>query len=124
VRRDFRKLPNFSVRQLVKVNDERVYSVSDIAQATAKWTAFTKFHETQNLFMLLMGASRFRLIPKRALSAAQIDELRQLLHHNLPIDENDSESRSPTRWGAEKAQACASARTFLGPASHFAPNRR
>jgi hypothetical protein len=84
VRRDFHKHPNFSVPQVVTLNDEGFHSVSDIAQGTAKWTAFTKFHETQNFFMLLMGARLFRVIPKRALSAAQIDELRQLLHRHLP----------------------------------------
>ena len=84
VRRDFRKHPNFSVPQVARLNDEGFYSANDIAQGMAKWTAFTKFHETQNLFMLHMGARLFQVIPKRALSAAQIDEMRQLLHHNLP----------------------------------------
>lgn len=84
VRRDFRRHPNFSVLQVVRLNDEGFYSASDIAEGMAKWTAFTKFHETQNLFMLHMGARLFRVIPKRALSAAQADELRQLLHRNLP----------------------------------------
>lgn len=84
VRRDFRKHPNFSVPQVAKLNDEGVYSTSDIAQGMAKWTAFTKFHETQNLFMLHMGARMFKVIPKRALSVAETDELRQLLHRKLP----------------------------------------
>lgn len=66
VRRDCRRHPNFSVLQVVRLNDEGLYSASDIAEGMAKWTAFTKFHETQDLFMLHMGARLFRIIPNRA----------------------------------------------------------
>lgn len=86
VRRDFRKHPNFSVAQVLKVSDEGLYCTSDIGEGTAKWSAFTKFQETRNLFMLQMGARMFRVIPKRALSTAEIDELRELLRRKLPGD--------------------------------------
>ncbi len=83
IRRDFRKHPNFSVPQVLKVNDDGLYCVSDIAEGSAKWSAFTKFQETRNLFMLQMGARMFRVIPKRALSTPEIDELRELLRRRL-----------------------------------------
>ncbi|MGA8310542.1 MAG: YcxB family protein [Terriglobales bacterium] len=83
VRRDFRKHPNFSVAQVVEVSDEGLHSKSDIAEGTAKWSAFTSFQETRNLFMLQMGARMFRVIPKRALSGVQSDEFRELLRRKL-----------------------------------------
>jgi len=83
VRWDFHKHPNFSVPQVLKVSDDGLYCVSDIAEGSAKWSAFTKFQETRNLFMLQMGARMFRVIPKRALSTSAIDELRELLGRKL-----------------------------------------
>jgi hypothetical protein len=84
VRRDYRKHPNFSVPQVVNINEEGIQTVSDIAEGSAKWSAFTRFRETKNLFMIHMGSRIFRAIPKRALSASQIEELRQLLRSKLP----------------------------------------
>jgi len=83
LRRDYQKNPNFSVSQVVRVNDEGLHTVSDISDGAAKWSAFTRFDETENLFMLRMGARLFRVIPKRALSTAQVDELRELLRSKL-----------------------------------------
>ena len=84
VRRDFRKHPNFSVPQVVNFDDEGLHVISDIAEGTAKWPAFTRFHETPSPFMLHLGARLFRVIPKRALSASQLEELRQLLQRKIP----------------------------------------
>jgi len=84
VRRDFRKHPNFSASQVMVLSDEGIQSTSDTPEEDAKWSSFTKFHETRNLFMLHLGARTFRVIPKRELPGQQLDQLRELLRRHLP----------------------------------------
>jgi hypothetical protein len=83
-RRDFRRHPNFAVAQVVTISEEGLDTKCKIAASGTKWSAYTKFRETRNLFMLYMGARLFRVVPKRALSAPQMDELRELLRKKLP----------------------------------------
>jgi hypothetical protein len=82
-RRDFRRHPNFAVAQVVVISEDGLETKCEIGASDTKWSAYSKFRETRNLFMLYMGARLFRVIPKRALSAAQVDELRALLRNKL-----------------------------------------
>ena len=84
MRRDFRKHPNFSVVQTLVIEEAGLQTISDIAEGSVKRSAFVKFHETSNLFLLYMGSRMFRVIPKRACTCAQVEELRQLLKSKLP----------------------------------------
>ena len=50
-----------------------------------KWSAFTKWRESDALFMLYLSDVTFQLIPKRALATpGQVEEFRRLLEQNVP----------------------------------------
>ena len=83
-RRDFRRHPNFAVAQVVAITEDGLETNSEIGAGDTKWSAYGKFRETKNLFMLYMAARLFRVVPKRALSAPQVDEFRELLRRKLP----------------------------------------
>ena len=50
----------------------------------AKWLAFARVIETQNLFVLYVGEHAFHMVPKRAFAdAAHVDEFRGALHDRI-----------------------------------------
>jgi hypothetical protein len=82
-RRDFRKHPNFAIRQAVRVEENGVSYKSDLGQSETNWNAFAKFRETPNLFMIYSGARLFHVIPKRAFAGPELDGFRRLLQQKL-----------------------------------------
>jgi YcxB-like protein len=92
--RDFRRHPNFSRQQTLRVDEDGLYKRSEVGQSETKWFAYTRFRETQNLFVLYLGERQAEVVPKRALSNAQLDELRQLLRKKIPGNVKTSELRS------------------------------
>jgi YcxB-like protein len=84
IKRDFRKHPNFSRRQVLRVNDDGLHAESEIGQCERKWLAYTQYRETSNLFILYLGARLFEVIPKRAFVLGEGDEFRELLRQKLP----------------------------------------
>jgi YcxB-like protein len=43
------------------------------------WRAFTRFRETERLFLLYFSSSRYSFLPKRVMSSEQAKELREIL---------------------------------------------
>jgi hypothetical protein len=81
---DFRGHPNFSQRQVVHVNDDGLHAESETGQSERKWSAYTQYRETSNLFILYLGSRLFEVIPKRAFAIGEGDEFRELLRRKLP----------------------------------------
>jgi hypothetical protein len=88
VRRDFRGHPNFSRDQTVRIDDDGLHKRSEVGQSETKWSAYTRFGETQNLFLLYLGERSIEAVPKRAFSNEQLEELRQLLRKEVPGNAN------------------------------------
>jgi len=84
IKRDFRKHPDFSRENLLSADQDGLRSSCDVSQFQRSWSAYTKFRETPNLFMLYMGARLFDVIPKRAFVGPQLDEFRELIRQKLP----------------------------------------
>ena len=84
LRRHFRTIPNFVLRQRLIAGEEGLLTTSDAGRNESKWSAYSKFQETPNLFILWMGPGMFEAIPKRALSPPQLDEFRSLVTRHLP----------------------------------------
>jgi hypothetical protein len=84
LRRHFRNLPNFALKQALVPEEEGLHTRSDTGRTENKWSAYTKFQETPNLFILWMGAGMFEAIPKRAFSPPELDGFRKLLVRHLP----------------------------------------
>ena len=94
VRKDFAKHPNFSRHRILHADESGVISSSEIDRSETKWQAFSRFQETENLFVLYLGERLAQAVPKRAFVGAQLDEFRQLLSTKLPGKSNSSDPRS------------------------------
>jgi hypothetical protein len=95
IRRDFRGHPHFSRRQVVQVDEIGLRVESGVERSEMKWAAYERYQETQTLFLLYLGARSVQPIPKRALSADQTEELRELLSSKVPGNETNSQRRGP-----------------------------
>jgi hypothetical protein len=84
LRRNFRDVPNFALKQVLITGEDGLLTRSDAGRTENKWPAYTKFQETPNLLILWMGAGMWEVIPKRAFSAVELDEFRHLLVRHLP----------------------------------------
>jgi hypothetical protein len=90
------EVPRFQIRQGLKSNPssqgEIVYVFDDrgcvVTFATGEsrldWNAYTKCKETGTSFLLFFSPHRYALIPKRVMSAEQIEEFRGLLKTKIP----------------------------------------
>jgi hypothetical protein len=93
VNRDFRRHPNFPREQFLRIDGEALHKKSEIGNSETRWPAYTNWRETQNLFVLYLGHRLFEVIPKRALSKDQLQELRRLLHEKLPENASKPDQR-------------------------------
>ncbi len=58
----------------VEFDDEKLtIDMSDIVHETLRWDVFSKFEITDNYFFLYLASSQGHIIPKRAMTAAEID---------------------------------------------------
>jgi hypothetical protein len=81
----------------------------DRARVEYQWTAFSKYRETKNLFVLFFGPSTYLMIPKRALRTTQeLDAMRALATLILsvqavgfPIGQTGEQTTTPPPLRAE-----------------------
>lgn len=92
IKRDFRGHPNFQREQSVKIDEWGLHRTSEIGQSETKWLAYTDYRETHNLFLLYFGRRLMEVIPKRAFSAEELQQFRQLLLEHLRAERNSSYS--------------------------------
>lgn len=90
------EVPQIQARRALASNPsasgEIVLSLSDaglnVAFATGtsqlEWRAYTKYRESDHVFLLFSGSGRSTFIPKRVMSPEQIQELRNLLRDRIP----------------------------------------
>jgi YcxB-like protein len=76
--------PNFGQSITMVPGPDGVYSAGQLGESTARWAAFTRFRETRSQFVLHIGTGAFCIIPKRAFSAPELEEFRNLLMHHIP----------------------------------------
>jgi YcxB-like protein len=84
LKRDYRNHPNLAREHSLSIDDSGLQARSEVAEGRRAWTAYTKYRETRNLFVLYLGSRMFEIIPKRAFSAVQLEELRNLVRQHLP----------------------------------------
>lgn len=94
VRKDFANHPNFSRERILRADEGGLTWSSEVDRSETKWQAFSRFQETENLFVIYLGERSAEAVPKRALSATQLNEFRQLLLKKLPQQSNSSDPRS------------------------------
>jgi uncharacterized protein (DUF58 family) len=84
-RRGFHRHPNFSRPHVARIDENGLHVESEVYTSDTKWTAYVKYQETQNLFLLYPGARLVQAFPKRAFSDQQADEFRHLAQTKLPM---------------------------------------
>ena len=82
-KRDFHRHPGFIEETLFLAKEEGLRVEAGTGHGEVNWSAFTKYQETPNLFILYMGARLFRIVPKRAFAPHDVDEFRNLLARHL-----------------------------------------
>jgi hypothetical protein len=82
-KRDFKKHPNLAGPKLLRASEDGLGIESENSRSENKWPLFTNFRETPRVFLLYVGATRFMIIPKRAFSAAALDQFRALLSQHV-----------------------------------------
>lgn len=70
-------------RLVLEANDNSLHLYGDSFDATLLWSHFLKYFEDDKVFVLLQNSQIFNLVPKRALSADQIGELRQMFNSKI-----------------------------------------
>ena len=76
--------PNFGQSNTAVPGPDGLFLAGRLAEGTTRWAAFTRFRETRNQFVLHISAGVFCIIPKRAFSAPELEEFRNLLMHHIP----------------------------------------
>jgi len=82
-RRALRRNPVLQGEIVVLLNDEGVESTFATGKSQLQWRAFTDYREAAGMFVLHTSSLRSTFIPKRLLSPAQIEELRDLLRTRI-----------------------------------------
>ena len=67
----------------VAASESGIQFLSAKGTSNAKWSAFIRYTETRNLFILYPQSSLFNIIPKRAFAPSDLLEFRQMLQLNL-----------------------------------------
>jgi hypothetical protein len=83
-KRKFRKMTQLHGRYLVDLDETGIHYISSSGESRVEWKVWSSFAEHTSSFVLVQrGGGIFMPIPKRELSASQIDELRTLLETHL-----------------------------------------
>lgn len=84
IKRDFRNHPNFSRVNTLKIDEVGLESQNEISRWQRGWSVYTRFRETENLFILYTGKRSFEVIPKRAFSEPAVCQFRALIQEKVP----------------------------------------
>lgn len=82
-RRALRKNPSARGEIVLTIDDRSIAAVLPTGNYQLAWRAYTKYRETNRMFLLRSGSPRWTYIPKRVMSSVQIQELRVLLREHV-----------------------------------------
>jgi hypothetical protein len=67
------------------ISSEGIAFSDSNSQSTSKWSAFIRYAETKNLFMLFYRPNLCHTLPKRAFAPEDLSRFRELLQQNVPV---------------------------------------
>jgi YcxB-like protein len=79
----FKKEASLKLKNTIVISEEGFETLNATGKSTLNWSAFIRFTETRNIFMLYVQSRMFHLIPKHALSPEDVDGLRELLKRHI-----------------------------------------
>jgi hypothetical protein len=84
-RKQYRKMPMLHGRRSLDIDATGLHFITEQSDSRTSWELFIHFAENDDSFVLFQQGNRiFIPIPKRELTAAQIDEFRNILFTHLP----------------------------------------
>jgi hypothetical protein len=83
IRRSFHQVPNFVLETAMVAVEQGLQTGSAAGRSETPWTAYTKFRETSNLFLIYTGSGTFEVVLKRALSDSELSQFRELLMRHV-----------------------------------------
>ena len=83
-RREFHKQAQLREEVSADFGEQSVAAHSSLGDSTTKWDAYTRFVETEHLFLLYFSPAIYHIVPKRSLPRDGVDEFRNLLCRKLP----------------------------------------
>jgi len=89
-RRAIRMNPSAQGEIVLTIDNRGIATVFPTGNSQLEWRAYTKYRETNGMFLLFSGSERWTYVPKRVMYFEQIQELRSLLREHVRHDETPS----------------------------------
>ena len=89
-RRAIRMNPSAQGEIVLTIDSRGIAAVFPTGNSQLEWRAYTKYRETNRMFLLFSGSERWTFVPKRVMSSEQIQELRDLLCDHVRQDQTPS----------------------------------
>lgn len=83
MKKEFTQYSNLSWNQSWEFREDKVLVQTPQGKSEVDWKRFTRFIETQDLFVLFVPPRFLHIVPKRALPSGASDRLRSLLERKL-----------------------------------------
>ncbi len=84
VKKEYAKYPDHASEKLMEFSEEKILCQSSLGKSEMDWARFSRFIETDQLFVLLAPPRFLLTVPKRAIIPNEFDPLRELLRRKLP----------------------------------------
>ncbi len=84
VKKEFAQYPDHATGRDMEFAEERILVQTSHGKSEMNWERFSRFAETDKLFVLFAPPRFLITLPKRAFSANQVEQLREILSRKLP----------------------------------------
>jgi hypothetical protein len=84
IKKEFAQYPDHASEKVMEFNEEAVLVQTSHGKSEMHWPRFTRFIETEKLFVLYAPPRFLVTVPKRAIAPNDSDPLRELLKRKLP----------------------------------------
>jgi hypothetical protein len=83
-RKQFTGSPSAKLTINLEASEDRLHFKTEESDSSASWRSFVKWRERKSVFVLFTSPVVFFVFPKRAFTAEQIEEFREMLKRNIP----------------------------------------
>ncbi len=83
VKSEYRKQRALPQEWTHEIDEDKIRSVSEVANGELAWKAFTRVVETDHLFLLYSDRQLFQCFPKRAFDSQALESFRDLLKRKV-----------------------------------------
>jgi hypothetical protein len=84
LKREFAQYRDFARDQIWEFGEEKILVQTSHTKSEVDWARFTRFVETDKIFLLCVPPRFLHIIPKRVFSPSESDQFRKLLRRKLP----------------------------------------